>query len=158
MWSSYSVEWHFSHVFFFKSNSKLKMLYTSNSKVSSATILDRIVAFHHGILPITSHGTLITWSCKITLWTKINIYTLISVPLAAKFGRMVAYFEGFLATKSRDRCGLAKSREKLKSLYLHYQSVYSQQTWNDSNLPQRAPSQEATWAFNYVVLGNCVTK
>ena len=37
---------------------------------------------------------------------------------------------------------LAKSRHKLKSLYLDYHSAYGHQTWQDGDLPSAAPTHK----------------
>ena len=64
--------------------------------------------------------------------TNKNYYFLItSVPIATKLDMMVAHLDGLLPTKfhnplSRD---LATSRDKLKPLYLHYDSAYGHETW-----------------------------
>ena len=41
-------------------------------------------------------------------------------------------------------CGLARSLDKLKPLYLQYQSVYSHQTWQDCNLTWLTPAYKVT--------------
>ena len=49
--------------------------------------------------------------------------------------------------------GLARSRDKLEPLYLHYCSVYGYQNcWEDSDLPWGAPNHKITWLFDHVVL------
>ena len=45
----------------------------------------------------------------------------------------------------------ARSRDKLKALYLHYQSVYGHQTRQDGNLSWWAPVHKITWPLNHVV-------
>ena len=52
--------------------------------------------------------------------------------MATKLGRMVTYLEG-LPIKS-SALGVAKSRDKLKPLYLHYHSAYGSQAWQDADL------------------------
>ena len=59
------------------------------------------------------------------------------MPMAPKLDRMESYHEGVLPVKSYGPLvtwSRARSRDKLKTLYLHYQSAYSQQIWQDVNL------------------------
>ena len=54
------------------------------------------------------------------------------VPLATNLSRMITYLAGlFLNLWS---CGLARSSDKLKQLYLYYYSGYGHQTWQVSDL------------------------
>ena len=41
----------------------------------------------------------------------------------------------------------SRSRDKLKTLYLHYQSAYGHQTWQDGNLPWWVPAHKVTWTL-----------
>ena len=41
---------------------------------------------------------------------------------------------------------MSRSRDKLKT-YLHYQSAYGHQTWQDANLPWWVPAHKITWSF-----------
>ena len=50
-----------------------------------------------------------------------------------------------------------KSRDKLKTFYLCYQSAYGHQTWQNCNLWWWAPIHKVTWHFEYVILKNYVT-
>ena len=52
---------------------------------------------------------------------------------------------------SRD---IAIYRDKIKPLYLHYQSALDYQTCQDGNLPSSACVYKITWPFDQVVL-NC---
>ena len=55
--------------------------------------------------------------------------------------------------------GFVRSRDKLKSSYLHYHSAHGHQTWQDDDLPWWAPAYKvASWPFDYVVLQDHVTK
>ena len=65
--------------------------------------------------------------------------------LATEIGRVVSY-----------TCFL-KSRDKLKTFYLCYQSAYGHQTWQNCNLWWWAPIHKVTWHFEYVILKNYVT-
>ena len=49
---------------------------------------------------------------------------------ATKLGKVETYLEGLLPIKLLD----LSSSDKLKPLYLHYQSVYGPQTWQDGDL------------------------
>ena len=53
--------------------------------------------------------------------------------------------------------GLWRSSDKLKSLYLHYQSAYGYHTWQESNLPCWTLAYKIAWSFDYVVLRNYIT-
>ena len=53
---------------------------------------------------------------------------------------------------------VARSRERLKPLYLHYHSVYGHQIWWDGNLPLGALNHKAVQRSNHVVLQGHVTK
>ena len=44
------------------------------------------------------------------------------------------------------------SCDKLKALYLPYQSVYGHQTWQGGNLPWWAPAHKGKWPFDLVIL------
>ena len=49
-------------------------------------------------------------------------------------------------------CGLERSRDKLKPLYLHYHKAYDHQTWIVGDLTCEASIQIVTSSFNHVVL------
>ena len=59
--------------------------------------------------------------------------------------------------KIRLSSGLARSRDKLKPLYLHYHIAYGHQNWQDDNLPSSIPAYKVTWPFDYVVLQDHMT-
>ena len=50
----------------------------------------------------------------------------------------------------------SRSRDKLKT-YLHYQSVYGHQTWQDGKLPWWASAQKVTLTFDHIGLRDHVT-
>ena len=50
-----------------------------------------------------------------------------------------------------------ETRHKLKTLYLHYQSVYGHQTRQDCNLPWWVLAHTITWHFDHVFLEDHVT-
>ena len=78
------------------------------------------------------------------------------VSMNIRLGRLVTYLDWVLPINSHDLL-IARSRDKLKSLYFHYQSAYGCQTWHDSNLPWWDPAYKVTWLFDYVVKRNDVT-
>ena len=53
--------------------------------------------------------------------------------------------------------GLVRSSDKLKTLYLYYQSVYGYQSCQNGNLPWWATACQATWSFGHTDLQNRVT-
>ena len=53
--------------------------------------------------------------------------------------------------------GLARSRGKLKKLYLHFHNAYGYKTWLDGELPWAAATQKVAWPYNHVVLQDHVT-
>ena len=69
--------------------------YISTIRVSMFTKLGRMVIYLDGLVPITTHDCLITWSCKITWQTK-TIISPSTVPMVTKLGRMVVYLGGLL--------------------------------------------------------------
>ena len=79
--------------------------------------------------------------------------------MATKLGRMMIYLEGLLTIKPCNpvttwSCIVTWQK---KSLYLHYQSAYGHQTWQDGNLPWRAPTHKVICLFDHVVLRDDVT-
>ena len=58
--------------------------------------------------------------------------------LATKRGRLMTYFEELHPHKIIWRFDLARSNNKLKALYLHFQSAYYHQAWEDDNLPLKS--------------------
>ena len=56
--------------------------------------------------------------------------------MATKLGKVITYHEGLQPIKAYDSLrGLFQSHDKIKTLYLHYQSAYGHQTRKDGNLP-----------------------
>ena len=53
-------------------------------------------------------------------------------------------------------CGIARSHDKLKSLYLHYHSGYSHQTWQISDLSWGTSNNKVNY-FDQIVLQSHVT-
>lgn len=92
--------------------------------VPTVTKLGSMVTYIEGLLPVKSHDTLITRSCKITLQTKTPPPHCLWPPNLAVWWLT---FRGsspssLLALQS---LGLARLSEKLKTLYLHYHNVYN---------------------------------
>ena len=56
--------------------------------------------------------------------------------MATKPGRVVTYLEGLLPNfiMTLYPRGFAKSRNKLKTSYLHYRSAYENQTWQGGDI------------------------
>ena len=79
--------------------------------------------------------------------------------MASKLGSIVTYVEELLPIKSTDSLsrGLARSRDSLKSLYLHYHSTYDHQTWQAGDLPRRASIHNVSSHFGHVVLQDHLT-
>ena len=72
------------------------------------------------------------WHCHVT---NVKPYICTSaIPMATKPGRVVTYYRKTIPTKTRERV-ITWSRDKCKTLYLHFRSTYGQQTWQSSNLP-----------------------
>ena len=57
-----------------------------------ATKLDRMITYLDGLLPITLHGPLIMWSCKINHYISTT-----TVPMANKPDRMITYLDALLS-------------------------------------------------------------
>ena len=75
--------------------------------------------------------------------------------IATKPGRVVAsHLQSHMTFWSG---GLARSREKLKALHLHYQSDYGQQTLPDANLFLWVSAHNVTRPFVHVSLSDHVT-
>ena len=57
--------------------------------------------------------------------------------MANTLGRMVTKYNGFLSLMLLYPLitFFAESRDKLKSLYLHYHNIYGHKIWQDSDLP-----------------------
>ena len=125
------------------------MWQTKIIKVPKATELGRMVTYLKRLLFIKSHGTLITWSCKIKLkllhlqyhsahghqtWQDANL------PWVASIHKVIW------------SCCVARSCDKLKPSYLHYHSTYDHQTLQDGNSPSWAP---ATWPYDPMILWSC---
>ena len=53
--------------------------------------------------------------------------------------------------------GLARLREKLQPLHLHYHGAYGHQTSQDGDVPWEAPNYNVKQSFDYVVLQDHVT-
>ena len=49
-------------------------------------------------------------------------------------------------------CDLARSREKIKPLYLHYHNIYGHQTSKDGDISWQAPNHKVIQGFDHVVL------
>ena len=54
-------------------------------------------------------------------------------------------------------CGLARSCNKLKSLYFHYHNIYSQKNCRDDDFSLVASTYKVRWPYNHMVLLDHVT-
>ena len=68
--------------------------------------------------------------------------------MATKLVMVESYLEGLLPIKLLDLW----SSDKLKPLYLHYQSDYDLQTWQSGDLCLGVYAQKVTWFFDHMVL------
>ena len=88
-----------------------------------------------GLPPIKPNDRLIAWSYEITWQIKTIIYsqTPFLLPLNLGSGDLsrVAPFHSLMVLES---CGLARSCEKVKTLYLHYHNAYCHQIWQGGDL------------------------
>ena len=67
----------------------------------------------------------------------------------------MTYLEELLHIKLLDplcSLDLARSHDKLKSIYLHYHIVYGHQRWQDSDLTRWAITNNVAFAFDYIFL------
>ena len=80
---------------------------------------------------------------KIYIWTS-------SIPMASKLGRVVTYSWKNPCTKLHDLL-ITWSRDKYKTLYLHFCSIYDHKTGQSSNLQCGDPILKVTSPFHYVV-------
>ena len=126
--------------------------YISTSTVHMATKLGTMVTYLDKLLPIKSYDPLIMWSCNITWQIKNHYISTIRVPMTTKLNKMVNYLDGLLPVKSYNlcSCGVVRSRDKRKLLYLHYHSAYGHQTSQDGNLLWWAPAYKDT--FDHMTL------
>ena len=81
------------------------------------------------------------------------------MPMVTKPCRVMTYYEGLTSIKSHGPLprGLARSRDKLNSLYIYYQSGYDDQTWQDVNSPRWTATHKVTRPFDHVILRGHVT-
>ena len=97
--------------------------------------LNHVTIENHYISPTTvpmatKFGKMMTYSEQLPSMKLLD-------PVATKLGSMVAYLARLLPLKLHDTLssGFARLRDKLKTSYLHYQSSYGHQTWEDGDLP-----------------------
>ena len=124
-----------------------------------ATKLGRMVTYLHKFLPIKSHDLLFMWSSKITTQTKIIISPLPQCLWPRNLARWSFILMGSFLQNHMTLWlhGPVRSHGKLKTLYLHYHSVYGHQTCQDGNLPWLTPAYKVTSPFDYGVLQNYMT-
>ena len=119
--------------------------HTSITRLLMATKLGGMVTILECNYPaLKSHDSMITWSCEIT-WLTETIYTTL-VHMATKIGKMLTNFEGlFPGYSNLWSRGPARSRDKLKLLYLHHHNVYGHITWYEGNLLWATFSHKVLW-------------
>ena len=77
---------------------------------------------------------------------KLQTYTTTNgVPVTTKFGRMITYLDRLLKSNHPLTTRLTISRDKLKSIYLHYNDAHRHQTWHGCDLPCVGPTHKITW-------------
>ena len=99
--------------------------------------LGKMVTYLDRLLPVKSHDVLITWFWKITWQPKIIISLLPQCLWRPNltswwFAMRGFYWYCFSILCSRD---LARSHNRLKSLYFNYLNIYSHKTRQDTDLP-----------------------
>ena len=114
----HKVTWPFDHV------TKLYNIFTTTELMANK--LGTIVTYVEGLLTIKSFNGLIKWPCKVTWQTETIIFPP-RVPTATKLGRVMKRLPHIKLIYLAWR-GLARSRDKLKSLHLHCYSAYDHQT------------------------------
>ena len=79
--------------------------------------------------------------------------------MTTKFGKVLTYHEGFPPIKLHNLWSrvLERLRDRVKILYLPYQSTYSHQIWQGSNLLCWSPTNKVTQNFDQLVFRNQVT-
>ena len=70
--------------------------------------------------------------------------------MAIKLSRVVNYGKKTPHTKSRYLL-IKWSRDKCKTLYLHFRNIYGPQTWQSGNLRWRNPNFKVMRPFYFVV-------
>ena len=87
----------------------------------------------------------------VVTWWIINSYICSSaIPMATTTGRVVTCDTGTPPSKSCDLL-IMWSRDKCKSLYLHFRIIYGQKTWQSGILRWDDPIFKVTWTLDYVV-------
>ena len=123
------------------------------------TKLGRMVIYLEVLLLKKSRGSWVTWSCEITWQTKSIVCSLqqcLWAPILARWWLTLrgSYLWTHMDLQSH---GLARSRDKLKPLYLYYQNGYSQETWQDGDISWGALTHKVIWLSDHVVLQDQVT-
>ena len=105
----------------------------------------RTVIYHEGVPPIRPHDPLLMQFWNITWQTKINLFPRCLGPQNLAEWWLILW----VTLQQRD---LARSCDKLKSLYIHYHNAYDYQTWQDGYIHCRASLHKVTRHFDHVVL------
>ena len=109
-----------------------------------ANKLGTIVTYVEGLLTIKSFNGLIKWPCKVTWQTETIIFPP-RVPTTTKLGRVMKRLPHIKLIYLAWR-GLARSRDKLKSLHLHCYSAYDHQTLRSFYYYNHLPHPLITWS------------
>ena len=136
-----------------RSLDKLKQLYLQQHDAYGHQT-GRMVTNLEGLLPIMLLDLLITRFCNITWQIKFIISPLPWFPWPPHFtGVWITMCRFFLLSHMTLWLrGLLRSRDKLKSLYLHYHNFYGHKTWQDGRLLWAASTLNVTWPYNQVIL------
>ena len=97
--------------------------------------------------PIKSHDHLFTWSCEI-MWETWNI--VFPLPECLWAPNLVGWWLTLRSSYPWNYLGLwfrslARSREKLKPIYLYYLNTYDHQTCQGGDLPWETPTHKVTY-------------
>ena len=127
--------------------------------VPMATKLGRMMTDFEGILPIKSNDPLVTWLSEITWQTKTIISPLPQCLCPPNLVESRLIMRGFNPRSHMTLwlSGLARSRDKLTLLYLHYHNTYENQTWQGGDLPWEALTRKVKLSFSHVVFWDHVT-
>ena len=98
------------------------------------TKLGRMVTNLDVLLPIMFIDPLVTWELKDHVTSYNHSISNNPMPMKTKLSRGMTYHEGVPLVMTLGSHNLSRSPDKLKALYLHCQSVYSHQNWQNGNL------------------------
>ena len=81
------------------------------------------------------------------------------MPIAESLGRSMTYQEGIphISDMTFQSRRLARSHDKLKTLYPHYHNPYGYKTWQDDDLYWVTSTHKVKWLYSNVVLRDKLT-